>query len=217
MSIQTGSDMQSPHRHSLARRLFTNLTRFCPGPALASQYSSSSFIYSAMLSASASPMNKSSKTTPPVFIVLMCRIMRVSMLIPVYSLFSFLSVIFPNAGVYLLPWLDVFQANSLCAFFLLMCTYISPHDDQRDMLFAAMTLFDKKKGQIEGLSWYRVRFEHFGYPSNVLETLGHDLSIPRRCAPRCNLDGCHAGCWCVLPVRNEAIFRKAMGMSGTLT
>lgn len=84
--------------------------------------------------------------------------MRVSMLIPLYSLFSFLSVCFPKARVYLLPWLDVFQANSLCAFFLLMCTYISPYEDQRDMLFAAMTILDKKQGEVNGLAWYRVSF-----------------------------------------------------------
>ena len=85
--------------------------------------------------------------------------MRVSMLIPLYSLFSFLSLCFPEAKVYLLPWLDVFQANSLCAFFLLMCDYISTSHEQRDVFFAAFTVLDKKSpnGSINGLAWYRVR------------------------------------------------------------
>ena len=84
------------------------------------------------------------------------------MLIPLYSIISILSICFPKAKVYLTPWLDVFQANSLCAFFLLICTYVSPSDDQRDVFFAAMTVRDKKSpgGRMNGLAWFRVCQHH---------------------------------------------------------
>jgi hypothetical protein len=82
--------------------------------------------------------------------------MRVSSLIPLYSIFSLLSICFPKAKVYLLPWLEVFQSISLSAFFLLMCDYISPSQKQRDVFFAGFTYQDKKKGDVNGLMWFRV-------------------------------------------------------------
>ena len=85
--------------------------------------------------------------------------MRVATLIPLYSLFSFLSICFPYARVYLHPWLDVFQSQALVSFFLLMCEFVSPSHDQRDIFFAALTVRDKKSpdGTRGSLEWYRVR------------------------------------------------------------
>src|SRR3569833_3339700 len=40
------------------------------------------------------------------------RIMRISLMFPTYALFSFLSVCFPAARVYLAPWLDVKQTKT---------------------------------------------------------------------------------------------------------
>lgn len=84
--------------------------------------------------------------------------MRISLLVPFYALFCFLSICFPAANVYLDPWMEVFQANSLCAFFLLMCDYISPKSEKGSDIFAKMTVLDRKSRarKIGGLSWFRV-------------------------------------------------------------
>ncbi|KAL6904752.1 organic solute transporter Ostalpha domain-containing protein [Trichoderma evansii] len=95
------------------------------------------------------------------------KIMRISLLVPFYSLFCLLSICFPKADVYLVPWLEVFQSISLCAFFLLMCDFISPDSEKRSAFFAKMTVLDKKAkaGTVGGLSWFRSRWiAVFQYP-----------------------------------------------------
>ena len=88
-----------------------------------------------------------------------CRILKISLVIPFYAVFSFLSVVFPAAQVYISPWLDFIQAISLGSFFLLLCEYVSPSEAQRDVFFSAMTIPDKKSGTgtQDGLVWFRVR------------------------------------------------------------
>jgi len=89
------------------------------------------------------------------------RIMRICLLIPLYSVFAFMSICFPNGFVYLTPWLDVFQSIALGSFFLLLCEFILPSYHQRDVFFAALKVPHGKKheksGPISGLTWYRVR------------------------------------------------------------
>jgi len=93
------------------------------------------------------------------------KIMKVCMLIPFYALFSFLSIAFPKGKVYFAPWLDYFQGIALGAFFLLMSEFISPSAERRDIFLAAMTIQDKKKGSVDGLSWFRKRWIMiFQYP-----------------------------------------------------
>ncbi|KAL7928272.1 organic solute transporter Ostalpha domain-containing protein [Trichoderma chlorosporum] len=108
------------------------------------------------------------------------KIMRISLLVPFYSLFCFLSICFPTANVYLDPWLEVFQANSLCAFFLLMCDFISPDSEKRSDFFSKMTVLDKKSraGQVGGLSWFRSRWiAVFQYPIiALLSAIATDIS-----------------------------------------
>lgn len=119
---------------------------------------------------------------------LSCRIMRISLLVPFYSFFCFLSICFPTANVYLEPWLEVFQANSLCAFFLLMCDFISPSSEKRSDFFAKMTVLDKKSqaGKVGGLSWFRVS-QNACIQSAVqltisrLESLDSGLSVSNHC------------------------------------
>ena len=93
------------------------------------------------------------------------------MMIPVFSLYSFLCVVFAEAQVSLLPWQDVVQAFALGNFFLLMLELISPHEDQRSLFFAgidlpgpadAFSLGGKKKKNpskpkkpVDALAWYR--------------------------------------------------------------
>lgn len=87
------------------------------------------------------------------------RIMRVALLVPSYSIICFLCICLPNAAVYLLPWLDVFTASCLAAYFLLLCEYVSPHDHGRDLFFSTIELKDKRarKQGMDGAKWFRVR------------------------------------------------------------
>lgn len=91
--------------------------------------------------------------------LVLSRIMRVALLIPSYSIFCFLCICLPQATVYLLPWLDVFQASCLAAYFLLLCEYVSPHDDERDLFFSTIELKDTRarKQGMDGAKWFRVR------------------------------------------------------------
>ena len=87
------------------------------------------------------------------------RIMRICALLPLYAILSFLAIAFPNAYVYLIAWVDFFQAIALCAFFLLVCDYISPSQEERAIFFAKL---QPKKGKgsskpLNGLAWFQVR------------------------------------------------------------
>ena len=121
-----------------------------------------------MLSASATPASSPSTSqmasafgTVVIQLTGRYRIMKVAVLVPLWSVFSLLSIIHPQAQVYLFPWLDLFQANALAAFFLLVCDYISPSSGQRELFFVGMTISknkrQKKKGKGKnGLQWYLV-------------------------------------------------------------
>ncbi|KAH8888396.1 hypothetical protein GQ53DRAFT_795912 [Thozetella sp. PMI_491] len=88
------------------------------------------------------------------------KILRISFIIPLYALVSWISVLAPEADAYIKPWLDFIQSISLGSFFLLMCEFVSPSEKQRDVFFAALTINDKKanKAQLDGLSWFRTRW-----------------------------------------------------------
>ncbi|OBT79627.1 hypothetical protein VF21_01365 [Pseudogymnoascus sp. 05NY08] len=87
-------------------------------------------------------------------------IMRVALLVPSYSIICFLCICLPNAAVYLLPWLDVFTASCLAAYFLLLCEYVSPHGHGRDLFFSTIELKDKRarKQGMDGAKWFRQRW-----------------------------------------------------------
>lgn len=102
--------------------------------------------------------------------------MRVALLIPLYSIFSFLCICFPVATVYLLPWLDIFQANSLVAYFLLLCEYVSPHHEERELFFAGLDIKDKRApgGKADGVKWFRVN------PGIPILAPGQPLTLPQQ-------------------------------------
>ncbi|OJJ47327.1 hypothetical protein ASPZODRAFT_16007 [Penicilliopsis zonata CBS 506.65] len=85
------------------------------------------------------------------------KIMRISLIIPIYSILSFLSICFPNAYVYLDAWLNFFEGIALVNFFLLLCDYLSTDPEQRNAFFAQVDLpADKKtKKPVNGLDLYR--------------------------------------------------------------
>jgi hypothetical protein len=77
-----------------------------------------------------------------------------------YSLICFLSVCFPKAEVYIHPWLDLVEGFALGSFFLLLCDYVSPHHEQRELFFAA-----EKLG---GVKWFRASDHYLTYIEKLL-------------------------------------------------
>lgn len=95
----------------------------------------------------------------PVLVTNFSRIMRIALLVPIYSIISLLCICFPTAEVYLRPWLEVAQANCLASYFLLLCEFVSPHSEGRDVFFATIEISDKRaarKGPVDGIQWFRV-------------------------------------------------------------
>ena len=90
--------------------------------------------------------------------------MKICMLLPLYSVTSFISIVFPHADIYLEPWLELFQSVALGAFFLLLCEFISSDSQTEvDTFFAAFEVPQKKTGgePINGLGWFRVCVQCF--------------------------------------------------------
>ncbi|KAJ4256182.1 hypothetical protein NW762_009260 [Fusarium torreyae] len=78
------------------------------------------------------------------------KIMRIGTLISMFGVISLLSISFPSAAVYIKPWLHAYEGFALGSFFLLLCDYVSPHRDQRDVFFAT-----KRKN---GMKWFKTRW-----------------------------------------------------------
>lgn len=72
-------------------------------------------------------------------------ILRICCYLPIFSIGCFLEILFPNAYVYINPWLDFAQALALCSFFLMMCQFVAPSDTQREQFFAALQVPQGKK------------------------------------------------------------------------
>ncbi|EXJ71796.1 uncharacterized protein A1O5_05606 [Cladophialophora psammophila CBS 110553] len=93
------------------------------------------------------------------------KILKICFLLPFYSLLSLLGIAYPNAYLYLDPWRDFWEAIALGSFFLLLCEFVSPSSDFRDVFFAALEVPQsrraKEKGRPaegNGLEWYRRRW-----------------------------------------------------------
>ncbi|KAJ5934092.1 hypothetical protein N7466_003639, partial [Penicillium verhagenii] len=101
-------------------------------------------------------------------------ILRISLLIPLYTITSFLSICKPYAYVYITPWLELFQAVALGSFFLLLCEFISRDSQSEiDVFFSAFQAPQKKqnKPSLGGLEWFRKQWiAIFQYPVVALLT-----------------------------------------------
>ncbi|KAJ5114254.1 hypothetical protein NUU61_000013, partial [Penicillium alfredii] len=85
------------------------------------------------------------------------RIMRIATLFPLYTIYSLLSVCFPNAYVYMFGWTKVFQGVALYWFLMLLCDFVVPDDQHRIEFFASLRI---QKGYsrtkiTDGLSWLK--------------------------------------------------------------
>lgn len=85
--------------------------------------------------------------------------MRVVALVPLYCIVSLLCICFPTAAVYIIPILDLLQALCLASYFMLLCEYLSPHNDGRDAFFRAIEIEDKSapEGKVgDNVAWFWV-------------------------------------------------------------
>ena len=85
------------------------------------------------------------------------QIIRIVLLIPWVSLFSFLVVLEEAAGVYLVESLDFGCSIALSAFLLLMCDYVLSHPDGFDDLFGPGAR-SRPALQNKGPAWLKVHF-----------------------------------------------------------
>ncbi|OOF96844.1 hypothetical protein ASPCADRAFT_206984 [Aspergillus carbonarius ITEM 5010] len=103
------------------------------------------------------------------------RVMRISSIVPVYSIFSFLSVCFPSSYVYSSSWPDPFEGVALYTFFLLLCEFIAPSDEQRVQLLATQQIkpsrLRRRAPPVDGLAWFkRTYYVVLQYPVVALIT-----------------------------------------------
>lgn len=85
--------------------------------------------------------------------------MRIATLLPLYSIFSFIPICFPNTYVYMFGWIEVVQGIALYSFLMLLCDLLTPNDQQRVFFFASLRIpgrTDKTK-TTDGLMWLQVR------------------------------------------------------------
>lgn len=85
------------------------------------------------------------------------QIIRIVLLIPWVSLFSFLIVLEEKAGVYIVESLDFGCAIALSAFLLLMCDFVLEHPGGFEALFGAGA-GGRGALQTKGPAWLKVRF-----------------------------------------------------------
>ncbi|KAM3434357.1 hypothetical protein NHJ13734_006047 [Beauveria thailandica] len=88
------------------------------------------------------------------------KVMRVIALVPLYAIVNLLCICFPQAQVYLDPILELIQALCLASYFMLLCEYISPHNEGRDGFFSQIEIKDKKaEGGLvqDGVKWFAQR------------------------------------------------------------
>lgn len=121
-------------------------------------------------------------------------IMRIALLMPMFVIISWFSLAFPEVYPYLDPWIHVIEGWSLCSFFLLLCEFIAPSQEERDVFLATKSIPRKKKNAVDGAKWFKVRHS----PCTTSEgqhrirqltwattgALDHGLSIPHHCFPR---------------------------------
>ena len=66
------------------------------------------------------------------------RIIRIIFMIPVFAIFTFLSVAFNDADVYLKPVTWVYEGFALACFFLLLCAFVHENEEERHTVLTAI-------------------------------------------------------------------------------
>ncbi|KIX08155.1 uncharacterized protein Z518_02811 [Rhinocladiella mackenziei CBS 650.93] len=139
------------------------------------------------------------------------KILKICAIIPLEAIFSWIGIAAPNSHIYVEGFVDFFQAIGLSSFFLLLCEFVSPSSEFRDVFFAALEIPKsrrKKDGKkVDGLSWYRKRWVAvFQYPfvSLVIAVVTCiTQAIGRYCLESSNVHFAHI--WCTIII-NISIF-----------
>lgn len=87
--------------------------------------------------------------------------MRIATLFPLYTMYSLLSICFPNAYVYMYGWTKFIQGIALYWFLMLIVEFAVPHDQHRAEFLTSLTIqrrFSKNK-TMNGLSLFKVRYQ----------------------------------------------------------
>jgi len=103
------------------------------------------------------------------------KIMRISLLIPIYSVVSFLSICFPNAYVYIFAWTDFCQSITLGTFFLLLNEYLSVVIERQDSASKPLQPFqydEMEEERLEELQWQKVSTNNdFGFSALTISSI----------------------------------------------
>ncbi|PYH90706.1 hypothetical protein BO71DRAFT_401974 [Aspergillus ellipticus CBS 707.79] len=84
------------------------------------------------------------------------RVMRISILVPIYGIFSFLAVCFPSDYVEFTAWPDPFEGIALFSFFLLLCEFLASDDEQRMQIIASQQVKKLcKSTPVNGFTWFK--------------------------------------------------------------
>ena len=144
--------------------------------------------------------------------------MRVMCLVPIYGLWSILSICFPKANVYIEPWRSISEATSHIAYFLLLCEYVSPHQEEQAGYFNMVEISDKRAREkgIDGETWFKVCFKLLWDETHLMllaETIYHDLSVSCCGAGVGYCDGHHRSRGHLLPVSDFSAPCQTLGKS----
>lgn len=86
------------------------------------------------------------------------RILRISILLPIYGVTSLICAVYPGSKVYIDPWLEVVQAFALGTFFPLLLEFIAPSHEAREAFFAEHTIRRRWRKPKNGLAYFRRRY-----------------------------------------------------------
>ena len=151
--------------------------------------------------------------------------MKICLLIPLYSIISFLSLCLPSIYIYVNVWFSYFEAIALATFFLLMCEFISETHSERELFFSALEIHGRKGHVTTGYGsvvWYRVIGRNFIFQGYLMmltgfsEKMALSFSISCRSARSGYCNRRNSGFWGLLPGQHEhevILVRPILGQS----
>ncbi|KAL4809859.1 organic solute transporter Ostalpha-domain-containing protein [Aspergillus unguis] len=95
------------------------------------------------------------------------KIMKICLILPLYTITSYIAICVPDAAVYITPWMDVYQAFALASFFLLLCEFVSADKGIEYADFFAGFAPPRKNGKTpaNGTKWFKNQWRAiFQYP-----------------------------------------------------
>ena len=68
---------------------------------------------------------------------LIIRVLRITFTIPVFAIVSFIIIVAQSKSIYLLPIVSLYEALALGGFFILLGSYLSPSEAERERVLQA--------------------------------------------------------------------------------